>query len=210
MKIFADAAYYHKDVTFSSKPEDVYHEVGSESLSSRDLIQYALSVDGVSTVIIGIGHIDDDPERCQLVQNLSAAQIENALSGPEMKKIEQDLADAGKENANAYFQRRAIGLSPPRNVGAETDASMPGLRRTAVRISWDTAYAGPVPIVRYDILRGNSIVGSVPHTPQITQQRFYFDDILHKEEKDTPRQYTVQTVDASGQTASSMIMMVDQ
>ena len=210
MKIFADAAYYHKESVFSTKPEDVYHEVGSERLSSRDLIQYALSVDGVSTVIIGIGHIDDDPEKCQLLQNLSAAQIENTLSDAEMKKIEQDLADAGKENANAYFQRRAIGLTPPRNVGAEADTSMPGLRRMAVRISWDTAYAGPVPIDRYDILRDNSIVGSVPHIPQITQQRFCFDDILHKEEKDTPHQYTVQTVDVSGQTASSMRMTVDQ
>jgi hypothetical protein len=127
-----------------------------------------------------------------------------------MARIEQDLAAVGKENANAYFQRAAIGLTPARHVGAEPDTSMPGLRRVAVRISWDTAYAGPVPIEKYNILRDNTIVGSVHHTPQISLQRFYFNDVLHKEEKNKPHEYRVQTVDASGQTAVSETIVVRQ
>lgn len=32
MKVFADASYYHKEPKFSSSPEDVYYDVGSEEL----------------------------------------------------------------------------------------------------------------------------------------------------------------------------------
>ena len=79
MKIFADAAYYHKEPKFSDSPDHVYHGVGSPELPSRELIRYALSVQGVSTIIVGIGHIDEDADRCQLTQNLAAAQIEKPL-----------------------------------------------------------------------------------------------------------------------------------
>ena len=203
MKIFADAAYYHKDVRFSNSPEDVFFEVGSEEMPSREMIQYALSVDGISTLIIGIGHVDDNPEKCQLEQNLSAAQIENPLGSDEMSKIEDIVSAAGKEGANAYFQRKQIGLTAPRNVGAEADSSMPGIGRIAVRISWDTAYAGTEAIDHYNILRNGDIIGTVPHEPQITTRRFSFDDVLDEENKDKAHQYQVRTVDAQGTTADS-------
>lgn len=153
MKVFADAAYYHKESRFSNNPEDVYYKVGSPELPSQDLIRYALSVGGVSTLIIGIGHVDDDPAKCQLEQNLAAAQIETPLVPEIMTNIEEKIVSAEKEKANCYFQRKPMGLTPPRNVGAEADTSMPVLQRTAVRVSWDTAYAGAVPIERYDVLR---------------------------------------------------------
>lgn len=209
MKVFADAAYYHKDAKFSRTPEDVYYQVGSEVLPSQDLIRYALSVDGVSTLIIGIGHIDDDPDKCQLEQNLAAAQMERPLSPEMMADIEKKLELAGKETANAYFQRKAIGLTPPRNVGAEADSSMHGLQRVAVRITWDTAYAGNAPIERYDVIRNEEVIGSVRHVSQITQRRFCFDDILGKEDKAAPFKYSVRSVDASGKTADSLFMIVD-
>jgi len=209
MKVFADAACYHKDAKFSRTPEDVYYQVGSEALPSQDLIRYALSVDGVTTLIIGIGHIDDDPAKCQLEQNLAAAQIETPLTPEMMTDIETKLEVAGKETANSYFQRKAIGLTPARNVGAEADSSMPGLQRLAVRISWDTAYAGNAPIERYDVIRNEEVIGSVPHAPQISQQRFCFDDVLAKEDKAAPFKYSVRSVDASGKTADSPFMTVD-
>jgi aryl-alcohol dehydrogenase-like predicted oxidoreductase len=209
MKVFADAAYYHKESKFSNNPEDVYYKVGSPELPSQDLIRYALSVDGVSTLIIGIGHVDDDPAKCQLEQNLAAAQIESPLAPETMTEIEEKIVAAGKQKANAYFQRKPIGLTAPRNVGAEADTSMPLLGRTAVRVSWDTAYAGVAPIERYDVLRDDKIIGSVPHHPQITLQRFYFDDVLGKEHMDSPHNYHVKSVDVSGTTAESPVMIVD-
>ena len=209
MKVFADAAYYHKEPKFSGNTGDVYFEIGSAELPSQDLIRYALSVEGVSTLIIGIGHVDDDPDNCQLEQNLAAAQIETPLAAEIMADIEEKIVSTGKEKANSYFQRKPTGLTPPRNVGAEADTSMPLLGRTAVRISWDTAYAGAVPIERYDVLRDDMVIGSVPHSPQITQQRFYFDDVLGEEHKDNSHKYYVRSVDASETTAGSHVISVD-
>ena len=203
MKIFADAAYYHKEVRFSNNPEDVYLEVGSKEIPSREMIQYALSVEGISTLIIGIGHVDDNPEKCQLEQNLAAAQLENPLNTNEMSRIEGIISTAGKEDANAYFQQKQVGLTPPRHVGAESDSSMPGIGRNAVRVSWDTAYAGVQPIVCYEVLRDGEIIGSVPFEPQITPRRFSFDDILDDEQKGNSHQYQVRTVDAAGNSAES-------
>lgn len=206
MKVFADAAYYHKSPRFSNNPADVYLEVGSADLPSRDLIQYALSFEGISTLIIGIGHVDDDPEKCQLEQNLRAAQVEKKLDAGKMKDIEDRLTALGKEKGNAYFQRAATGLTPPRNVGAEPDSAMPMLGRTAVRISWDTAYAGAAPISRYEVLRNGKVIGSVPHRPQITEKRFFYEDILGKDESSGEHQYAVRSVDATGAAAQSPLI----
>ena len=208
MKVFADAAYYHKAAVFSTTPEDVYCQVGSENLSSMDLIQYALSVRGVSTAIIGIGHIDTDPDLCQLTQNLKAAQMTSPLDAQQMRQIEQDLVDAGKADANAYFQRPARGLTAPRNVGAEPDSAMPRMQHIAVRVSWDTAYAGAHPIDQYEVLRNRKVVGSVPHTPQTTLQPFVFEDVLAREDFGKTFQYVVRVSDASGQSVESAALPV--
>jgi hypothetical protein len=209
MKIFADAAYYHKDVKFSDTPDDVYQGVGSPELPSRELIRYALSVEGVSTIIVGIGHIDDDAGKCQLTQNLAAAQLEKPLDKDAMAAIEARITAAGKDRANAYFQRKAVGLTPPRNVGAEADSSMPLLGRVAVRITWDTAYAGAAPIERYDVLRDGEVVGSVLHTPRFTAQRFHYDDIFNKGRLAGAHSYRVRAVDAAGAMAESAVLTAD-
>jgi len=203
MKVFADAAYYHKSPHFSSTTADVYHEVGSPELDSRDLIRYALSVEGVSNLIIGIGHVDEDPEKCQLTQNISAAQMDAPLAAAEMGKIEERVVSAGKAGANAYFQRKAPGLTAPRNVGAEADSSMPALGRAAVRISWDAAYAGAAPVTRYDVLRNGTVIGSVGHRPQYSAERFHFDDVFDGEPEEGPFAYSVKAVDSQGREAES-------
>jgi aryl-alcohol dehydrogenase-like predicted oxidoreductase len=209
MKVFADAAYYHKDARFSHRPADVYAQVGSEALPSDELIRYSLSVDGVNSVIVGIGHIDDEPGRCQLQQNLTAAQLAAPLSAAQLAGIEAKVGAAGKHGANGYFQRKALGLGAARHVGAEADTTMPLFRRVAVRVRWDTAYAGAFAIERYQVLRDDLVVGEVPHLPQYTRKPFHFDDLLQGEAATRAHEYKVRTFDASGNHADSGTFTVD-
>ena len=206
MKVFADAAYFHKEPTFSSNPDDVYHEVGSEQLSGTDLVRYPLSIPGISTVIVGIGHIDDDPGKCQLEQNLNAAQMLEPLSGKAMADIEAKVAAADKHGANAYFQHPPLGLTAPRNAGVEDDTSMPLLGRHAVRVSWDTAYAGDCAIDYYEVLRDSEIVGTVPHRPQYTHRRFVYDDVFEAQTVVSSFRYRVVAVDTRGNRAETAEM----
>jgi hypothetical protein len=76
-------------------------------------MRYLLFIPGVTTVIVGIGHIDDDPQKCQLEQNLDAARLHDPLSDNAMAHIEAKVAAANKHTANAYFQLPALGLTPP-------------------------------------------------------------------------------------------------
>lgn len=209
MKVFADAAYYHKEPKFSGSPADVYYEVGSEQLPSADLIRYPLSIPGVTTVIVGIGHVDDDPQKCQLELNLDAAQLHEPLSDDGMADIEAKVAAANKHTANAYFQLPALGLTAPRNAGVESDISMPMLGRNAVRVSWDTAYAGSWPIERYEVLRDGQVVGSLPHRPQYTHTRFHYDDLLEDNTKASDHRYRVVAVDAKGTRVEAAEMVAN-
>ncbi|MCF8110762.1 MAG: aldo/keto reductase [Desulfobacteraceae bacterium] len=209
MKVFADAAYYHKSPHFSNKPDDVWYEIGSPQLPSANLIRYALCVEGITNVITGIGHIDEDPEKCQLEQNIRAAQIKTPLDEKTMRQIEDRIVSAGKQAANSYFQRKAAGLTPPRNVGAEADSSMPRLGRKAVRVSWDTAYAADSPIVSYEVVRNGKLAGNVAHRPQYTMQRFHFTDVFEKDHQGGTAGYIVKAVDARGNKAESPEVYAD-
>src|SRR5450759_1858892 len=75
MKTFADGSMYGKQPMFSNNPSHVIRTIGNASLPSHPLIQYSLTTPGIGTLIVGTGHIDDDPKKCQLGQNLIAAQI---------------------------------------------------------------------------------------------------------------------------------------
>lgn len=209
MKVFADAAYYHKEPRFSDHPDHVYLGIGSAELPSDGLIRYALSVAGVSGIIVGTGHTDDDPAKCQLTRNLAAAQLTEPLNDKAMAAIEAQVTAAGKDGANAYFQRKALGLTAPRNVGVEADSSMPMLGRTAVRVTWNTAYAWAVPILRYEVLRDGEVVGSVPHTPQFTAQRFCYNDIFPGGAAAGSHSYRVRAIDAAGTAAESVTLTAD-
>jgi aryl-alcohol dehydrogenase-like predicted oxidoreductase len=139
MKVFADAAMYHKAPKWSSTPDDVFLEIGTPELPSRPLIEYSLTIPGVHTAIIGIGHIDEDAQKCQLIQNFYAAQIEaDGISEPDRKKTEE-LTEKLKPKSN-YFQISKVGLTPPRN-----------LRKEGNRIFWDNAFAGDSPLKAYEI-----------------------------------------------------------
>lgn len=156
MKVFADAAMYHKEPRWSQTPADVYRKVGTPELPSRPLIEYSLTTPGVHTLIIGIGQIDEDPMKCQLVQNYYAAQIEpDGMSADERKKIEtQALKVKAKSN---YFQAvENEGLVAPREVQIENG-----------KITWQSSYAGDEPISHYEVMVDGKLAGKVEHKPQL-------------------------------------------
>ena len=165
MKVFADAAMYHKKTDWSREPKDVYRKVGSAELPSQPLIEYALTTPGVHTLIIGIGQIDDDPMKDQLVQNFYAAQIkQNGLSKKEREKIEQHASKI-KDGKTNYFQAvEKEGVTPPQNVRTEKN-------NDKTKIIWDTAYAGDFPLSHYEIVINGQKKGEVKHAPQTLKSK---------------------------------------
>ncbi len=181
MKVFADGALYTKNAQWSREPSDVVMTVGSEELPSKPLVEYALTIPGVHTAIIGIGHIDDDPLKCQLVQNYYAAQVRpNALNEKDRRRIEEKTRPV-KDGKTNYFQLQKEDLSPPQDIKTENG-----------RIEWNTAIAGDEPIEKYVVYEGNKIAAEIPHYPQIDKTPFVF----QKPEKG--KRYTIAAVDRIG------------
>jgi len=168
MKVFADGAMYTKEANWSREYKHVVRSVGDEKLPSRPLIEYSLSTPGISTQIIGIGHVDEnDSQKCQLTQNIAAAQITpGGLSETERAEVER-MALAAKEGKTNYFQIREGGLTGVKNLQAISSAE-------GVALSWDTAYAGNELIDHYKILSKGKVIGSVPHKPQTDKTPFSF------------------------------------
>lgn len=192
MKVFANGAMYSGEARWPRSPDDIVRTVGSPELPSRRLVEYSLSTPGVATAIIGIGHVDGESRRCQLEQNLSAAQIlPEALSATERVEIEQ-IAGKVKGGETNWFQHPQEPLGPPRDVTAvraERNGS------PIVRLSWQTAYAAGHPIRHYEIACNGRKVAVVEHRPQTTKAPFTFESPLAKAKG---WDYTVTTVDASG------------
>jgi hypothetical protein len=197
MKVFADGAMYAKEATWTRSPDMVVRKVGNSALPSRRLVEYALTIPGIHTAIIGTGHIDTDPAACQLQQNLLAAQIApNALSVSDQREIEK-IAGTVKEGKTNYFQAAAQPLSAPRNAAAKQE--MRGQKRMAL-LNWQSAYAGDEPIVRYEIWRDNQKAGQLAHKPQVRQTPFTFEEVLTDK---AAHHYQIVTVDAAGRTAKT-------
>jgi aryl-alcohol dehydrogenase-like predicted oxidoreductase len=197
MKVFADGAMYTKEATWTRNPDMVVRKVGSNALPSRRLVEYALTIPGVHTAIIGTGHIDADATACQLQQNLLAAQIESrALSISDRREIEK-LAVTTKNGKTNYFQEAAQALGAPRNPTASQETR--GQKRVA-RLRWNTAYAGDEPIAHYEIWRDQKKAGQIAHKPQVNQTSFAFEEVLPDQ---AAHLYQVVTVDAAGRTAKT-------
>ncbi|MDR0842134.1 MAG: aldo/keto reductase [Acidobacteriota bacterium] len=197
MKVFADGAMYDKPATWTSRPDMVVRTVGSAGVASGKLVEYALTTPGIHTAIIGTGHIDNSPSLCQLTQNLAGAQVKpNGLSATDRREIER-LAATIKEGKTNYYQDAARPLSAPRNPAASRENRGGG--QTA-RLTWQTAYAGDEPIVRYEIVRDGKKAGEVAHKPQVTAAPFQFEDKLSDA---VAHQYRIVTVDAAGRTAQT-------
>ncbi len=196
MKVFADGAMYTKRADWTRLPREVVRTVGDPSLPSEPLIQYSLSIPGLTTNIIGIGHIDTDRKRCQLEQNFAASQMTGPLDKGRIHEIEQ-LAARAKNGETNYFQKAAEPLSPPRDAAILQD--MEGDKRIA-RLTWNTAYAGDEPVDHYAIQRDGVDVAKVAHRPQTTKEPFAFEERISDRQA---HRYRVAAVDAAGRTASS-------
>jgi aryl-alcohol dehydrogenase-like predicted oxidoreductase len=194
MKVFADGAMYTKGAHWSNQPSHVVRQVGSSDVPFRPLIEYSLTTPGISTAIIGIGQISDNPEECQLTQNITASQIEpDGLSGSDREAIEKSTNKI-KDGKTNYFQMEKGGLTPVHH------ARIKKLNDRQIRLTWDTAFAGKNPIDCYEILRNNEKIGEIKHAPQISKKPFEFIDKVEPEEK---VEYVIVTVDKKDEKAKT-------
>lgn len=193
MKVFADGTMYTKEPGWSRVPDDVVRIIGTDAVPSKPLIEYALTTAGVHTLIIGIGEINVDPLKCQLVQNYYAAQIsEDALTESERRELEK-IGERAREGNTNYFQMPDRGLTPPRNIRIE--------KTDMVKISWDTSYAGNEPVTHYEIIRNDFTVQTVEHTPQTSKVPFTW-------ETESGGDFKVVAFDAAGRMAVSEVFTV--
>jgi aryl-alcohol dehydrogenase-like predicted oxidoreductase len=199
MKVFADGAMFGRKARWNHIDRQVIQTVGSASIPSKPLVQYALSIPGVSTAIIGIGKVDKDPKRCQLQQNLAAAQLDPPLNGKALQDVEQ-LAASVLEGRTNYFQL------PAEPLGAPRDAAIQAINeggKAVVRLSWHTAFAADAPITHYRIERDGREIGKVLHKPQTTKTPFTFKD---SPQDNNPHSYKIATVDAQGRMANTEVL----
>lgn len=191
MKVFADGAMYTKEARWSTRPEHVVSLVGDASLPSGPLIEYALTTPGIHTLIIGIGHVDEDPLQCQLTQNLLAAQIGENGHDPAARRELEKLGLTAKEGNTNYFQQPDGGLTPPRNVQLQKGQKF--------RLTWDTPYAGDEPLSHYEILADGQLIATIDHTPQVLKIPFVF------EAASSAGTWQVVAVDAAGRKATGEV-----
>ena len=193
MKVFADGAMYTKEPGWSNKPADVVRLIGTDSVPSKPLIEYVLTTPGLHTLIIGTGEINDNPLKCQLVQNYYAAQIKpDALSKNERRELEKIGAMARNGETN-YFQMADTGLTPPRNAKLT--------RSDKLKLSWDTSYAGNEPITHYEIVSDGKVIGTVPHLPQVSRDPFTYEPLSGNE-------FKVIAVDSIGRKSSTEALTI--
>ena len=194
MKVFADGAMYTKDAKWGNLPEEIVRTVGTDDLPSRPLIEYALTTPGMHTLIIGIGQIDEDPLKCQLVQNYYACQIgENELSEEERLAMEA-LGLKAKEGETNYFQMAYQDLTPPRNARL--------INGDGIKMEWDTPYAGDQPLSHYEIMRDGELVSTLAHTPQVSKAPYTF------ALPSGGNAFQIVAVDAAGRRAESEVLRV--
>lgn len=191
MKVFADGTMYTKEPGWSSKPEHVVRIIGTESVPSKPLIEYVLTTQGVHTLIIGIGEINDNPLKCQLVQDYYASQIApDALNENERRELEK-IGMRARNGETNYFQLADTGLTPPRNAKLT--------KSDKVTLSWDSSYAGNEPIAHYEIESDGKIIGTVRHIPQVSREPFSY-------EIQSGRNFKVVAVDAIGRKSATDVL----
>jgi aryl-alcohol dehydrogenase-like predicted oxidoreductase len=191
MKVFADGAMYSKEPGWSNKPDDVVRIVGTESVPSKPLIEYTLTTPGLHTLIIGIGEINDNPLKCQLVQNYYAAQIKSDALNENARRELEKIGLRARNGETNYFQLADKGLTAPRNATLT--------RSEGLKLSWDTSYAGNEPISHYEIVSDGEVIGKVQHTPQLSKDPFSYQIRSGKE-------FKVVAVDAIGRKSETEVI----
>jgi aryl-alcohol dehydrogenase-like predicted oxidoreductase len=203
MKVFADGALYTKEAHWTRGPQEVVRSIGSRELPSRHLIEYTLTTPGVQTAIIGIGQISDDRDLCQIEQNLSAAQVNpNAMNATDREEVEK-LARLVKEGKTNYFQQPYTGLTAPAKI-AVTQRNDQGER--LVEVTWNTAFAGDMPLAGYEVLRDGKPVFKLLHKPQTTLSPFM---AMDKVSDCDSHEYAVAVTDISGRSVISSAVRVE-
>lgn len=203
MKVFADGAMYTKEPHWTRGPQEVVRTVGSADLPSKSLIHYTLTTPGVHTAIIGIGQISDEPRVCQIDQNLEASQIRtNEMNDTDRAEIEKKAALI-REGKTNYFQMPYNGLTAPSKLLASQNKS--GDERV-VELSWNTAFAGDVPLASYEIWRDGKKITSIEHRPQTDKTPFKSVD---KPGDSSGHQYMVIITDVAGRSAKSEPVKVE-
>jgi len=184
MKVFADGVFYGLEKKYASQPGQSVATVGQPGkVDYRDFLRYTLSVPGVSTLITGLGSVD------QLQANLAACQMGN-VDAAKMRAIEDETAAKHATDTN-FFQLASRGLKAPETVTVDRRNSGEG------RVRWTTAYAGAAPIVRYEIWRDGQKAITLPFEPQTTEAPFEYND-GQAAPFGTPSKYFLRTVDRSG------------
>lgn len=197
MKIFADGVLYGLPKKFASQPGQSVDSIGQRGkVNHEDFLRYVLSIDGVSTLITGIGLTDanDDPSRDQLLANLAACQ--NAKFTAADRKRVEDETQAKHETDTNFFQIASRGLTAPESITVDRRNSGEG------RMRWTTAYAGAEPIVRYEIWRDGEKAVSLPFEPQTSEAVLEYNDGQAKP-FGTTSSYFLRTVDKSGKHVDS-------
>jgi hypothetical protein len=160
MKVFADGVFFGKEPRFSRTPADVHQTVGGAKLNTHNMVRYTASLPGVSTVIIGTGHIDrKHPDQDMVVANLAAA-IDEPMTPAEREVLEKEAAEKYGATTN-YFQSKAVGLVQPSEVKLAKENGR-------VTVSWQAGVAGAKPIRAYQIKAGGKIILTIPARPQLT------------------------------------------
>jgi predicted aldo/keto reductase-like oxidoreductase len=201
MKVFADGAMYTKEAHWTRGPQEVVRGIGSPSLPSRSLIEYTLTTPGVHTAIIGIGQISDDPAVCQIEQNLSASQVQMSAMNPTDREEVEKMARVIKEGKTNFFQLPYAGLAAP----SEINAKRMGNGEKMVEISWNTAFAGDMPLAYYEVLRDGQVVTKVNHKPQTTKEPFKAADNFTITGN---HEYTVAVTDLAGRRVQGKPVMI--
>jgi aryl-alcohol dehydrogenase-like predicted oxidoreductase len=194
MKVFADGAMYTKKAEWSNTPEHVVLQVSSPELPAHHLIRYSLTTPGIHTAIIGIGQISDDPQKCQLTQNMIGAQVKPNEMSEEDRKMVEVLASKSKGGKTNYFQNPYQDLTAPGEVKVKVEKEEKAL------ITWHTAYAGDAAIDHYEVWRNGAKVANVPFTPQTSKIPHLFTDNFGKI---PPKQYVVKAVDKKNRVAGT-------
>src|SRR5512133_1296031 len=202
MKVFADGAMYTKEAHWTRGPQEVVRTIGNPALPSRHLIEYTLTTPGVHTAIMGIGQISDDPAVCQIEQNLSASQVQtSAMNATDREEVEK-MSRAIKEGKTNYFQLPYAGLTAPSKV--EAKPKLNGSEQM-VEISWNTAFAGDMPLAFYEVLRDGHVVTKVNHKPQTTKEPFTAADNLTVSGS---HEYIVSVTDVAGRSVKSEPVLI--
>jgi len=205
MKVFSNGAMYRGGSPWASGAKALVTTVGRRGGPSYEsLLHYPLSLPGVCSAVVGIGHIDDDPQQCQLLRNIAATQkLEGPLDKDELLSIEDHVAGTIGEKTNG-FQAPAQPLGAPRQAAASQQVVS---GRRVVQLTWQTAYAADEPIDHYAILRDGQAVAKVPYRPQTTLKPLAYEDQLADDRQ--AHAYTIVTVDAAQQEASSPELKIE-